>query len=111
MLDSPEENPDRSGQYKQRSDGMVENVHFGTLQHPIDQLNEAFRQIRLMRTALRDRDEVIAELHGAIKKRDHLITELTTSIKLSNRARPFLFAFFGGAATALGTWVLERLVH
>lgn len=105
------ENPDRSRHYKLKGDGslVVVNTMTGNEQSLVEQVNENFRQMRLLKTALDDRDEVIGELHGSIKRRDEVIAAQEKKAKLFNRVRPFVYAFFGGALTALGDVVIHQL--
>lgn len=97
-------NPDRSSQYQlaHPSDALtVVNVKTGTRQQLLDQVNENFRQMRLLRTAVHDRDTVVATLHGEIHKRDEMIDTQNTHIKLLNRLRPLLYAGIGGGIAKL----------
>lgn len=89
-----QDNPDRSAQY--RLDGIdIVNVNSGARYSVVDQLNENFRQLRLMRTALSDRDQVISELHDSIHKRDETIGKLNQKLKQMNRLRPVAYAALG----------------
>ena len=91
MIDPRDEKPDRSAQYKQTNPAVL-----------VDQLNENWRQLRLLRAAVSDRDEVIATLHGSIAERDKMIAAQETKMKLLNRVRPFVYATIGGAVTKMG---------
>lgn len=95
-----EDNPDRSKQY---TDATPEKLR--------DQLNENWRQLRLFKSALSDRDRVIAELHGSISTRDEHIDSLNARLKLMNRVRPLLYAGLGGAVAKLGDFLITKLLH
>jgi len=94
-----EENPDRSHQY---TDANPEKLR--------DQLNENWRQLRLFKAALSDRDQVIGELHESIIRRDKLIGSLNQKLALTNRLRPLAYAAIGGMAAELVKWAMERLL-
>jgi hypothetical protein len=78
-----------------------------------DQLNENWRQLRLMGRALADRDAIIGKQHQSIRARDVTIAELQKRLKLSNRFWPLLYAMAGGAvaetAKLLIEWILRSL--
>lgn len=106
------DNPDRSEHYKLEDpeDLTVINTRTGGRQKLLDQVNENFRQMRLLKAALDDRNQVIAELHGSIKTRDELIASLETKIRLFNRVRPFVYAAIGSAITASTGILINFLV-
>ena len=92
MIDPRDDKPDRSTQYRETDPVKLR-----------DQLNENWRQLRMLRAALADRDEVIATLHNSIAKRDDVIQAQAKSIKLRNRAWAVIYAGIGGAAASLAT--------
>jgi len=96
----PEENPDRSQQY---IDATPEKLR--------DQLNENWRQLRLFRAALSDRDQVIGELHNSISQRDELIASQNKKLILMNRLRPLLYACIGGAVSELGKFGIMQILR
>jgi hypothetical protein len=107
-----EENPDRSHQYKVADDSAqvtVVNTRTGSRQKLIDQVNENWRQLRLFKAALSDRDRVIAELHESIFRRDKLIGSLNQKLALMNRIRPLVYACIGAAAAKLAELGVERI--
>lgn len=93
-----EENPDRSKQYTDASPVKLR-----------DQLNENWRQLRLFKTALQDRDEVINTLHQSIRQRDEAIDGLHKRIALMNRIRPLVYAAIGGAVAKLAELLIGYL--
>jgi hypothetical protein len=99
MIDLRDENPDRSVQYKDTDPAKLR-----------DQLNENWRQLRLLRTAVSDRDEVIGTLHGSIHRRDEVIAAQAKSIKLFNRARPLMYAAIGAVSAEVAKWAGSWLV-
>src|SRR5580765_3392662 len=104
MIDPRDVDPDRSFQYKLAEDSAsvkVVNKSTGKKEQLVDQLNENFKQVRLLRAALSDRDEVIATLHGSIAQRDKVIEQQAKSIKLRNRVRTLVYAVLGGASAKL----------
>lgn len=106
----PEDNPDRKGQYKLDGSEII-NLKTGSRYSVVDQLDENFRQIRLFRNALRDRDEVINELHSSIRRRDEVIAGQNSKLKLTNRLRPWIYGILGGAVAKLGDLFIERIFH
>ena len=87
-------NPDRSRDPKFRR----ENATTSAL---MDQLNEAWRQMRLLGRAVTDRDRIIDQLHQSIHEREATISALHKRLRLSNRARPFIYAAAGGACAKI----------
>jgi hypothetical protein len=75
----------------------------------LDQLNENWRQLRLFKTAMADRDQVISELHNSIHQRDEAIKGLNKTIKLSNRIRPLVYAALGAAIPELIKLAIQGL--
>ena len=75
-----------------------------------DQLNENWRQLRLFKAALQDRDEVINELHGSIRKRDQLISNQEKRIKLMNRLRPLIYAGIGSVVAKVADVLINLIV-
>lgn len=111
---SSDVNPDRSSQYQLVSETehgdsveiLVLNKATGRKQKLIDQLNENWRQLRLLRTAVADRDTIIGTLHESIRTRDQAVKALKTRVKISNKVWPLVYAAIG-AICAKG---LELLV-
>jgi predicted RNase H-like nuclease (RuvC/YqgF family) len=107
-----DDNPDRSNQYKVAEDSAqvtVVNTKTGGRQKLIDQVNENWRQLRLFKTALSDRDRVIAELHQSIFKRDTMIGRLNQKLALMNRVRPLVYGCIGAAVAKLAELGVERI--
>jgi hypothetical protein len=92
-------NPDRKNQYRDSSPAVLR-----------DQLNENWRQLRILSAAVGDRDRIIASQHLSISERD-------TTIKLLNSR--LLYALVGGAAAkgaevgilALGHFLAKALLQ
>jgi hypothetical protein len=114
MIDPKDDNPDRSQQYKLKKNSpaaVVVNTRTGEEQLLVDQVNENWRQLRLFKAALSDRDEVISKLHESIRERDKLNKSLNTRLSLMNKVKPWLYGLFGGAAGKLGELLVIRLFH
>ena len=79
-------NPDRSTQYR---DTDPEKLR--------DQLNENWRQLRLLRTAVADRDTIIGTLHESVRLRDQAVKALKTRVKITSKLWPLVYAAVGGA--------------
>jgi hypothetical protein len=109
-----EENPDRSHHYKVTDDSaqvIVVNTKTGERQKLIDQLNENWRQLRLFKAALSDRDKVIAELHESIARRDKMIAAQNHKLALMNRLRPVAYACIGAAIGKISELGIERIAQ
>lgn len=97
MIDPVGDNPDRSRQYTDSDPAKLR-----------DQLNENWRQLRLFKQALADRDRVVAELHESINRRDKLIGSLNQRLALMNWFRPWLYALLGGIVNELGRFLVVK---
>lgn len=93
-------NPDRSRQYEDSDPRKLK-----------DQLNEAWRQMRLFTRAVADRDAVINSLHASIHQRDKSIGLLQKSLRLANRTWPLIYAAVGAAAAKLAELGIQALFH
>ncbi len=85
-----ETNPDRSEQYKD-----------ATPQKLLEQLNENWRQLRLFKTAIDDRDRNLDRLHHSISERDETIEGLQKALRLRNRLWPIVYSVLGGVGTGI----------
>lgn len=101
------EGPDRSGQYQDASPKVLR-----------DQLNENWKQLRILKAAVSDRDRQIDSLHTSVRERDTTIGLLNGRLRYSKVRVALLYALVGGAAAegakegvlALLHW-LARLLH
>jgi hypothetical protein len=80
-------NPDRKHQYRDASPVVLR-----------DQLNENWRQLRILSTAVTDRDKIIGDLHSSVKERDETIELLNGRLRYSKVKVALLYALVGGAA-------------
>ena len=96
----PEDNPDRSSQHTDTDPRILR-----------DQLNENWRQLRLFKRALEDRDETISTLHEAITKEKEINAALVVKLKMANRLRPWIYGIIGGAVAKLADLGIERIFH
>jgi hypothetical protein len=98
MIDPRDDKPDRSAFHKDTSPSVL-----------LYQLNENWRQLRLVRRAVADRDDIIGQLHEAIRARDRMITAQTAALKLRNWLRPLGYALVGGVTGEIVKFALGRV--
>jgi cell division protein FtsL len=101
-------NPDRKNQYRDSSPAVLR-----------DQLNENWRQLRILSAAVGDRDRIIASQHLSISERDTTIKLLNSRLSYSKIRVALLYALVGGAAAkgaevgilALGHFLAKALLQ
>src|SRR5579863_10364886 len=93
-------NPDRSQQYRDASPQVLR-----------DQLNENWKQLRILGTAVADRDRVIGTLHKSVEERDTTIGLLNGRLRYSKIRVALLYALVGGAAAKGAEVGALALVH
>jgi hypothetical protein len=93
-------NPDRKNQYRDASPVVLR-----------DQLNENWRQLRILSTAVADRDRTIGALHKSVEERDTTIGLLNGRLRYSKIRVALLYALVGGAAAKGAEVGALALVH
>jgi hypothetical protein len=93
-----DDNPDRSKYYKNANPDIV-----------LDQLNECWRQLRLFKVAVADRDRNLARNLQAINEQRELIHNLRQALRLTNRLWPLVYALAGGCAAKLAELGMARI--
>ena len=87
---------------------------FFTDTHPVtlrDQLNENWRQTRLIGRAITDRDQMIADMRDSIQKLRDVNTALQKRLKLASRIWPLIYAAVGGVGAQLAKLAVDYGVH
>jgi hypothetical protein len=81
------DNPDRSLQYHDASPGKL-----------LFQLNENWKQLRLFKLAVADRDKMINRLHQSISEQEKATHDLENRLKYSRVKIALLYSIIGGAS-------------
>jgi hypothetical protein len=93
-------NPDRSKQYTDTNPATL-----------LSQLNENWKRVRIVESAVADRDRIIDRLHGSVAERDTTIRLLNSRLRLSKVRVALLYALVGGAAAKGIEALVVALVH
>jgi hypothetical protein len=91
-----DDNPDRSKYYQDAAPGKL-----------LDQLNECWRQLRLFKEAVADRDRNLDRNLQAIEEQRKLIKSLRQALKLTNRLWPLIYALSGAILGKLAELGME----
>jgi hypothetical protein len=72
-------------------------------------LNECWRQLRLFKVAVADRDRNLDRNLQAINEQRELIRNLRQALRLTNRLWPLVYALAGGCAAKLAELGMARI--
>jgi hypothetical protein len=100
MDETKSSNPDRKNQYRDATPAVLR-----------DQLNENWRQLRIFKIAIDDRDRTIGGLHKSVEERDKTIKLLNGRLRYSKVRVALLYALVGGAAAEGAKEGVVALLH
>jgi hypothetical protein len=121
LINGPSDDPDRKGQYRLEGNDIV-NILTGVKYSVVDQLDENFKQVRLFRTAIADRDKQLSSALSTIDTLRRTNGALLNRLALVNKfwwvANKFwslvltLGAAIGGGLASEGLKIIVRdLLH